>query len=78
MPSSPPIFGRGGEKPPPIPNGRGGERPPPPLPLSAGGVGTTFFGKICGKLIKAKGEKNYLKFCQNDQEGLKHGEKFFL
>ena len=27
-PSSPPVFGRGGE------------RPPPPLPFSAGGVGT--------------------------------------
>ena len=38
-PSSPPVFGRGGEK-PQSQNGRGGERPPPPLPFSAGGVGT--------------------------------------
>ena len=32
----------------------------------------TFFGKICGKRMNSKGEKNYRKWCQNDQEGLKH------
>ena len=34
-PSSPSVFGRGGEK-PQSQNGRGGERPPPPLPFSGG------------------------------------------
>ena len=55
-PSSPPIFGRGGEKPPPIPKWEGRRlqtgqaqdiggvspvwRPPPPLPFSGWGVRT--------------------------------------
>ena len=39
-PSSPPIFGRGGEKHPIVTWEGGGERSPPPLPFSAGGVRT--------------------------------------
>ena len=43
----------------------------PPV-FSRGSMDITFFGKICGKRMKSKGEKNYRKWCQNDQEGLKH------
>ena len=43
----------------------------PPV-FSRGSMDITFFGKICGKRMNSKGEKNYRKWCQNDQEGLKH------
>ena len=40
----------------------------------------TFFGKICWKKTKSKGEKNHRKcrWYQNDHEGLKRGENGFL
>ena len=57
-PSSPPIFGRGGEKPPPIPKWewRREASSSPPV-FSRGSRDRTFFGKICWKRTKSKGEK---------------------
>ena len=57
-PSSPPIFGRGGEKPPPIPKweGRREASSSPPV-FSRVSRDRTFFGKICWKRTKSKGEK---------------------
>ena len=76
--------------PPPLPFSGGEERSPNPktggeerrliLPsrFQQDEYGHNFFQENLWKKNEVQRRKNYRKWCQNDQEGLKHGEKWFL
>ena len=72
--------------PPPLPfSGGEEEKKPPPIPKWEGRREASSCPTVISNLLKnllkkneVQRRKNYRKWCQNDQEGLKHGEKWFL
>ena len=75
-PSSPPIFGRRGEKPPPIPKWEGRREASSSPPVFSRASRDNFFRENLLKKNEVQRRKNYRKWCQNDQEGLQYDQEF--